>query len=187
MRGMWIDLANSVYPSWNSRSEEQDWLEDPEWLASFLDRWGLSHTQDVGETMALRPALEALRKDLRRWVGRIVETGSLDDANLAHLNRWLAQAPVVPRLVRDKTRFHWDHQVDTAPAVGVLLPIVRSFAQYLVDADCARLRQCENPDCRMIFFDTTRNHSRKWCGSTTCGNLMKVRRFRARHGAGPHQ
>lgn len=179
-----MDLANSLYPSWNSRSEPQDRLEDPEWVASFLDRWGISHTPEDEGVMALCPALEVLRKDLRRWASRLAETGSLDEADLAHLNGWLSQAPVVPRLVRDETGVHWDHQVNAGPAVRALLPIVRSFAECLVDSDCTRLRQCGNPDCRWIFYDTTRNHSRKWCGSATCGNLMKVRRYRARHGAG---
>ena len=42
-----------------------------------------------------------------------------------------------------------------------------------------RLRAC--PECRMLFFDSSRPGKRVWCSSTSgCGNRAKVRRHRAR-------
>ena len=35
---------------------------------------------------------------------------------------------------------------------------------------------CENPDCVLWFFDTTRNGMRCWCSMAVCGNRMKARR-----------
>ena len=37
---------------------------------------------------------------------------------------------------------------------AVLFAIVESFATFLVDGDPERLRLCENPDCRWVFYDT---------------------------------
>ena len=62
---------------------------------------------------------------------------------------------------------------------AVLLAIVESFASFVVSGEPERLKLCENPDCRWVFYDTTRSRTRRWCADT-CGNLMKVRDFRAR-------
>ena len=42
-----------------------------------------------------------------------------------------------------------------------------------------RLRICGNPHCRLVFLDISRNHSRRWCDTTGCGNRDRVRRYRA--------
>jgi predicted RNA-binding Zn ribbon-like protein len=38
----------------------------------------------------------------------------------------------------------------------------------------------ENADCLWVYYDDTRNRSKRYCDDKACGNLMKVRRFRAR-------
>jgi predicted RNA-binding Zn ribbon-like protein len=42
------------------------------------------------------------------------------------------------------------------------------------------LRVCANDDCRWAFEDTSRAGRRRWCDMTTCGNVAKARRYRAR-------
>ena len=44
-----------------------------------------------------------------------------------------------------------------------------------------RLRICANDDCRWAFEDTSRAGRRRWCDMTSCGNVAKARRYRARH------
>jgi predicted RNA-binding Zn ribbon-like protein len=39
-----------------------------------------------------------------------------------------------------------------------------------------RVKHCQNPDCALWFFDTTRNGTRRWCSMAVCGNRMKARR-----------
>jgi predicted RNA-binding Zn ribbon-like protein len=43
-----------------------------------------------------------------------------------------------------------------------------------------RVKHCENPDCLLRFFDTTRNGTRRWCSMAVCGNRMKARRHHNR-------
>jgi predicted RNA-binding Zn ribbon-like protein len=43
-----------------------------------------------------------------------------------------------------------------------------------------RARQCADQSCRRMFIDVSRNHSRRWCDMSSCGNRAKVRRFRQR-------
>jgi hypothetical protein len=44
----------------------------------------------------------------------------------------------------------------------------------------ADLRRCANPACRLLFEDGSRNHARRWCDTTGCGNRDRVRRARDR-------
>jgi predicted RNA-binding Zn ribbon-like protein len=46
-----------------------------------------------------------------------------------------------------------------------------------------RVRACDNPECRWLFLDTSKNHTRRWCDMKLCGNRMKARRFKAQRKA----
>jgi predicted RNA-binding Zn ribbon-like protein len=39
-----------------------------------------------------------------------------------------------------------------------------------------KVRLCGAPACAWLFLDESRNHSRRWCDMTTCGNRQKARR-----------
>jgi len=47
------------------------------------------------------------------------------------------------------------------------------------------LRVCGNPRCRFAFVDHSRNHSRRWCENSVCGNRVRVGRHRLRARARP--
>lgn len=44
-----------------------------------------------------------------------------------------------------------------------------------------RLKMCESPECRWVFFDRSKPANRRWCSSDRCGNRQKVRTYRERH------
>jgi len=44
-----------------------------------------------------------------------------------------------------------------------------------------RLHRCDDQGCGWLFLDATRNHSRRWCSSTDCGNRDRARRHHARN------
>jgi predicted RNA-binding Zn ribbon-like protein len=52
-----------------------------------------------------------------------------------------------------------------------------------VDGSFARLKACANDTCRWLFYDRSRNRSRKWCEMQTCGNMINARAYRKRHQA----
>ncbi|HLI50521.1 MAG TPA: CGNR zinc finger domain-containing protein [Thermomicrobiaceae bacterium] len=64
-------------------------------------------------------------------------------------------------------------------------PVAYSAAQLLASTRLDRVRQCAGDDCGWLFLDTSRNHSRRWCDMSDCGNRAKARRHyrRARAGA----
>jgi CGNR zinc finger/Putative stress-induced transcription regulator len=52
-----------------------------------------------------------------------------------------------------------------------------------LDGTWDRFRMCANPECTGVFYDASKNHSRKWCSMQLCGNRSKVRSFRERERA----
>lgn len=56
--------------------------------------------------------------------------------------------------------------------------VARAAAELLHRLDERRLKECENPGCDALFYDESRNNSRRWCAMTSCGNLHKQARFR---------
>jgi len=54
--------------------------------------------------------------------------------------------------------------------------IVRSAADLLTSDKLHDVRACSAEDCRWLFLDISKNHSRRWCDMETCGNQAKARR-----------
>jgi predicted RNA-binding Zn ribbon-like protein len=63
---------------------------------------------------------------------------------------------------------------------GLMIPVVESAAEALVNGELLRVRRCADSRCPRVFFDSTRNGRRRWCDMATCGNRAKAARFRAR-------
>jgi predicted RNA-binding Zn ribbon-like protein len=47
----------------------------------------------------------------------------------------------------------------------------------------SRVRQCESPDCALVFFDDSRPGNRRWCSARRCGDRSRARAYRARKAA----
>ena len=52
-------------------------------------------------------------------------------------------------------------------------------AELMTSEQMHLLRECGNTECRWLFLDTSKNHTRRWCDMKICGNRMKARRFKA--------
>jgi predicted RNA-binding Zn ribbon-like protein len=64
----------------------------------------------------------------------------------------------------------------TSPAGRALAPLVGALMAAQADGSWARVKACARDSCRWLFYDTTRNRSRTWCTSTTCGSREKAKR-----------
>jgi predicted RNA-binding Zn ribbon-like protein len=54
-------------------------------------------------------------------------------------------------------------------------------AEFMTSDQMQFLRACGNPECRWLFVDASKNHTRRWCDMKICGNRMKARRYKAQH------
>ena len=96
---------------------------------------------------------------------------------------WLAGICVPPRLV-------WDAESGRArpqPADGrfdqLRQALIADAVDLLSGTAQARIKRCPAHDCRWLFFDTSRNGTRRWCAMADCGVKDKVQRFRRKQPA----
>jgi predicted RNA-binding Zn ribbon-like protein len=68
-------------------------------------------------------------------------------------------------------------------ARGAIGRIVALVAELVPSDEWKRLKGCRDENCRVAFYDKSRNRSRAWCSMEVCGNREKARSFRARHKA----
>jgi predicted RNA-binding Zn ribbon-like protein len=173
-----LDFLNSDWRDWRGTGRREDRLDKPAWVEQFLRQWGLE--APVPPDPAARLSLGELRDRMRSMVEALAAGRPFDDADVEALNRALEQVPFHSRLVRTEEGYRLQQVASAQGWPLVIGRIAASFAELLSGEDVRRIKICDNDDCRWIFFDESRNRTRRWCDDRMCGNLMKVRRFRAR-------
>lgn len=169
-----LDFVDSQFNEHTGERIVFDRLPLSDWQRAFLSRWGWSAR--VPATPRELATLRALRLRLRRVIEAASRGERIGAVEIRGLNQIMAGSPYIHAIDRDRQivdeplRRNWD---------WVAAELVRSAIE-MVARDAARIKVCSNPECSWIFFDTSLNRSRRWCQSSICGNLIKVREFRAR-------
>jgi hypothetical protein len=154
----------------------------------------LEDVRELLNTWLIRNDTREVRDDLEEWLsdrdvpgtqwsavrrfrdeGRAAVEGADQLATVA--NQWIERYRIVPMVSGEELQLSGD-----ATLAGELASIV---VEAIGNGTISRLKAC--PDCRWVFFDNTRNGSKKWCmmnaagpGSRGCGNIAKARRHRSR-------
>jgi predicted RNA-binding Zn ribbon-like protein len=176
---LWIDWVNTQAVSEGAVTElVDDFAELVAWLQAFgvispqerreVESW--SKTQQANVLQAARE----LRTDLRHLCAAIAAGKGAPQATLDVLNTHLARCALQMQLRRSKNGVEVIETLQLKDGLAVLFPIVRSAADWLQSADWTLLKKCANPDCILWFYDTSKNHSRRWCSMEGCGNRHKV-------------
>jgi predicted RNA-binding Zn ribbon-like protein len=159
------------YPVENSSEPAQTVLVLDEWRCSIEEPLDEETLQDL--------------KNLRSWLGnlvvKVVKDDGLQKDDLDKMNHVLKDIPVYREIEPLDKSFHLSfvplkHNWDWFKS-----EVVFSFAGFLCKHDANRLRICVYDACRWVFFDESRNRSRRWCNHKTCGNRINVRHFRKRN------
>ncbi len=100
-------------------------------------------------------------------------------ADLDALNAFHQRAMSRGKIIQTSEGLDWGWEDDDA-LDRPLWPLVRSAVDLLLTGDQRRLRECAADDCGWLFYDTSRNQSRRWCSMQSCGNRAKVQQFRER-------
>ena len=94
---------------------------------------------------------------------------------LARLADAQSEALAHGRLVRTEEGFswRWDQDEDLA---RMLWPVVQAAVELLTSGDLERVKDC--PECHWVFYDASKNRSRRWCMMEDgCGEAVKMRRY----------
>jgi predicted RNA-binding Zn ribbon-like protein len=80
---------------------------------------------------------------------------------------------------KQSPRLEWEWRTLESDATFPLLALAMSASDLMTSEAVDRVRACDNTECRWLFLDTSKNHTRRWCDMKLCGNRMKARRFKA--------
>ncbi|HEX9134138.1 MAG TPA: CGNR zinc finger domain-containing protein [Ktedonobacteraceae bacterium] len=177
MDSICLDFINSEFRDFRGRWVRDDLLQ-PAWLEQFLVKWGLQVDRPPDE--ATLTTLLALRTLLRSMIEALVE-GPITDHHLAALNAVLLKMPLHRQLLKDREGYRLEIVPLKKDWDWVQAEVAASFAHLLVNHDPRRIKVCRNTNCRWVFYDESKSRTRLYCSPDKCANLMKVRRFRARH------
>jgi predicted RNA-binding Zn ribbon-like protein len=186
-----LDFTNTFEPRLG------DYRSD--YLASYADlvRWA-RHAGSLIEEEAQRLLLEAEDKPseamaaferavaLRETVYRVFsavargeepESSDLDALSAAHLGA-LAHC----HIMRTADGFGWarvtsEDKLDKLESP--LWPVVFSATELLTSGYLERVKECppEEGGCGWLFYDMSKNRSRRWCDMAECGSRVKMRRY----------
>jgi predicted RNA-binding Zn ribbon-like protein len=100
-------------------------------------------------------------------------------ASLKALERYFKAARLKQTLSWKESDLEWKWSGMERDAELPLWELAMSASGLMLSEDVHRVRACDNPECRWLFLDTSKNHTRRWCDMKVCGNRMKARRFKA--------
>ena len=181
---IWLELLNSDWHDYRGSGRREERLENPEWRARFLTGWGADLAGvPVSELVA---GLRRLRDAIRQLVDAYTAGRPVGLEDWRELNGILDGSPCVRRMADDPGRPRLQMVPLRRGLPAVLADIAGSFAEAVSNGDPARIKTCRNQDCGWTFYDRSKNRSRRWC-EDTCGNLIKVRRFRRKRNHEPHE
>jgi predicted RNA-binding Zn ribbon-like protein len=93
------------------------------------------------------------------------------------LNAATVAPPLIPVFERGTVRL-------TTPAANgeaaALSTVARDAVDLFTGAFADRIRECESPECALLFVDTSRPGRRRWCSSTACGSKDRSASYRRR-------
>jgi predicted RNA-binding Zn ribbon-like protein len=186
-----LDLVNT-YDDRFRPGAEKELLATYDDLIRFAEQVGLlkpaeAHSMRKLDRIKQYRVLKAAR-ELRETLAAVLYA-SLDGdpipvAEMGRLREYFKAALIARTLTWKDSRAVWDWPENSADG-RILVGKLAALASELLVSDSARkVRSCDSRDCRWLFLDTSKNHTRRWCDMKLCGNRIKARRYQAVHSFG---
>jgi predicted RNA-binding Zn ribbon-like protein len=185
-----LDLINTL--DWRFRvGGQEELLGNYRDLLDFSEQAGLLTAKQARHLMRTTSGVAGrvldqareMREALSDLIYAHIEHEPPREASVPTLERFFHAAGAESRLVRDRAELKWDLAHAEARPEFPLWILARAASQLMFSENVDRVRSCHNLECRWLFLDTSKNHTRRWCDMKICGNRMKARRFRASRGS----
>jgi predicted RNA-binding Zn ribbon-like protein len=180
-----LDLVNTL--DWRFRKEgPEDLLKNYDDLLRFTQESGVLKPAQARQFRGLSgrsAGAQVLKRciELREAIAEVfyahLDGRRPSAASLRTLERFIKAARSQQKLRWNQERLEWEWKENDAEFPLWLLAL--SASDLMLSDTTRRVRACESPECRWLFLDTSKNHTRRWCDMKICGNRMKARRFKA--------
>lgn len=177
-----LDFVNSVDPR---EPQGEDFLPDYAALIAWAKRVRLFGAAELDRIAARaetspRKAAEAhrraieLREVLYPVLRALADGGAPSHALAKRFSRAVSTFERRRRLTWTDGEWRWE----SATPVNVLDRPAQALLDDALDLLTSRQRvgTCAGDRCGWLFLDTSKNHSRRWCSMSGCGNRAKARR-----------
>ncbi len=166
-----LDFANSLMFEL-TRENLLGWaiaadLVAPEQAENLLPKWDEAQLAKVSD----------FRELLRGLFINLADGKKIRQFEIEALNKILRQPGGFSSLKETPEGFVKHFEIEFSAPSKILFPIAESMVDLLCFGDLAYLRKCETPQCVLYFYDTTKNHRRRWCSMAICGNRAKAAKF----------
>lgn len=170
-------------------------LEEVRIVLNSDDRFhGVDHASDVGRLnrflslagSAYGPLPRSADLEPYRTFRDVVRELVLDPSTATReaFNRIAARHPMTVEVREGAAHLRRASSSGRSAVDRVVGESVASVHEAMVTGTWQRLRECERDDCRWIYYDPSPTQVMRWCSTDPCGNVMKVRAYRARRAAG---
>lgn len=167
-----LDFINS---QWHKKFNNVEVLKETHWINEFLIKWNLN--SEKLPTSNFYPDLLSLRNTLIRTLETILLNETVDLIFLKDLNKYLSLCTYRKSIEKSENTLSIIEKPESYDWNWVMSEITLSFCSLVLNKNLDRIKICENPDCEFIYYDNSKNQTKRWC-CNNCSNLMKVRRFR---------
>ena len=133
------------------------------------------------EAQAVLQKAREIREDIYQMLSYTVHGHPVKTAHLKGFNKALASMLSHSRLAPSDGGLRWEWDSHSDRLDYVIWPAVKSAVDLMTSEAIKRVGQCaDEKGCGWLFWDSSRNRSRRWCDMSDCGNRAKVRRFYAK-------
>lgn len=181
-----LDFINTL--AWPGRDREHDWFDPWTNVVDWSVATGLaedSHADDLRRRYREDPdaataALEVIRRHrhaVREFVAPLVQGERPDRPAIRVLNDLLRSTTTARQVDASTLTWRW---AEPERLEDVTAPAILDAAELVVGGDHKRVGRCT---CGWLFYDQSRNRSRRWCDMADCGSRDKSLRYYHRHRA----
>ena len=188
----WLDFVNTALVAARGHGDPiQDFNDLVSWLydaglinagerSVALEKW--SKGREAQQTYA---GALLFRMRLAEIAERLAARRQVPKSGIIAINEQLQSRLTHAKLKRGKNGFTERFETDLTEPRQLIVPLAQSAADLLCNGDLSLVKRCANPSCSLYFYDTSKNHTRRWCSMETCGSRMKMaayyQRRRLRH------
>ena len=166
-----VDFINTEIVS---HGELVDLLQDDNDFIRWADAAGFDLTSKLSADDL--SAAKQLRSALKDLIQARMERRNAGRGSLATVNRHLGNhAPhEILQINASSSDFELVPDKTATSATALLARLAYEGAMLLASPQASQLKHCSNPECVLVFLDTSRNQQRRWCSMDTCGNRAKA-------------
>lgn len=117
------------------------------------------------------------RRILREMFTDLAQGKSVNKTAITAINQEIKNQSGAIEIRKTDTGFEKIFRAAFQEPRQLLSPIAESTADLLCYGNPKYIKKCESSECVLYFYDTTKNHSRRWCSMAGCGNRAKAAAF----------